>query len=196
MIQIQSSDDDPDRVMIQIQSNDDDPDREMIQIQWWCPMMIQIERWSRSSDDVPDRVRSSDDVPDQVWSSDDVPDRVWSSDDDPDREMIQIERWSRSRWIWLEDKYDEKRMMTWRLRILKMQMMRWCSWYREEDQCWKLCRNNTFLVKRECWCICNFGMYSSMYLMYCNLMFIPRCIYHVFESCCLASMFRSGGSIM
>ena len=79
MIQIQSSDDDPDRVMIQIQSSDDDPDLVMmiqqkwskssddaqwwsrssndpdpvmmIQIQWWCPMMIQIERWSRFEDE-------------------------------------------------------------------------------------------------------------------------------------------------
>ena len=49
-------------------------------------------------------------------------------------------------------------------------MTRWYSQYREEDRCWKLCRKNTFLVKRECWCICNFGMYSSMYLMSCNPM--------------------------
>ena len=30
-----------------------------------------------------------------------------------------------------------------------------------------LCQENTFLVKRECWCICNFGMHSLMYFIYC-----------------------------
>ena len=29
----------------------------------------------------------------------------------------------------------------------------------------ELCQENTFLVKRECWCICNFGMYSLVYLI-------------------------------
>ena len=132
-------------------------------------MMIQIKRWSRSSDDVPWWSRSSDDVP---W---------WSrSRDDPDSKN--------------ED--DLKMKMTWRLRRLEMQMKRWSSCYKEEDQCWNLCRKNTFLVKRECWCICNFGMYSSMYLMYCNPMFIMGGIYYVFDSCCHAPMFRLAGSIM
>ena len=148
----------------------------MIQIPWWCPMMIQIEWWSRSSSDDLDQVmiqiqwcwsRSRDDL-----------DPVMMSHDDPDREMIQIWRMK----------------MTWRLR--RLEMTRWSSWYREEEQCWKLCQKNTFLFKRECWCICNFGMYSSMYLMYCNPMFIPGCIYYVIESCCHAPMFRSGESIM
>ena len=147
--------------------------------------MIQIERWSRS------RSRSSDD-PDPVqwwWSrSSDDPDPVMMFYDDPDREMIQIRRWR-----WLEDEDDLKTKMTWILRILEMQMMRWSIWYREEDQCWKSCRKNTFLVKRECWCICNFGMYSSIY---CNPMFIPGCFYYVFESCDHAPMFRSGRLIM
>ena len=49
---------------------------------------------------------------------------------------------------------------------------------------------------KYCWCICNFGMYSSMYLMYCDPMFILGCFYYVFESCCHAPMFRSGGLIM
>ena len=48
----------------------------------------------------------------------------------------------------------------------------------------------------KCWCICNFGMYSSMYLMYCNPMFIPGCSYYVFESCDHTLMFRSGRLIM
>ena len=45
------------------------------------------------------------------------------------------------------------------------------------------------------WCICNFGMYSSMYLMYCNPMFILRYIYNIIESYCHSPMFRSRGSI-
>ena len=155
---------------------------------------MQIEWWSRSSSGDPDRVmiqiQSSDVDPDremiqiQWWCSMMIQIQWWCS------MMIQIERWSRSS----ED--DLKMKMTWRIRSPMMQMTRWASWYREEDQCWKLCRKNTFLVKRECWCICNFKMYSSMYLMYCNPMFIPGCIYYVFESCCHTPMFRSGGSIM
>ena len=134
--------------------------------------MIQIERWSRSSDDVPwwsrsrddlDLVmmihiewwsRSSDDVPDRVWSSDNVLDRVWSSDDDLDRVMIQIQMKMTWRWTWWELNND--------------------TYYIEKNTCAdKLCRENTFLVKRECWCNCNFGMYSLVFLIYCNLMFIP-----------------------
>ena len=166
--------------MIQIKwwsRSSDDLDRVMIHIQWWCLMMIQIKWWYRSSDDVP------------WWSiSRDDPDLVMMFHDHPDREMIQI-------W-WLEDEDDLKTKMTWRLRRLEMHMTRWSSWYREEDQCYKLCQKNTFLVKHECWCICNFEMYSSMYLMYCNSMFIPICIYNVIESCCDALMFQSGESIM
>ena len=81
-----SSSDDLDRVMIQIHSSDVDPDREMIQIQWWCSMMIQIERWSRSDNDLKMKM---------TW-----------------------------RQRWLEDEDDLK--------------MRWSSWYREENQCWKI----------------------------------------------------------
>ena len=169
---------------------------------WWWPVEIQIEWWSRSSYDDSERSRSSDDPDPAVeiqiewWSrsSSSDPDRVMiqiqSSDDDPDPVMIKIQWWRTMmiqirmtwRWRWLEDEDDLK--------------TRWSSWYKEEDQCWKLCRKNTFLVKRECWCICNFGMYSSMYLMYCNPMFIPRCFYYVFDSCGHAPMFRSGGLIM
>ena len=171
--------------MIQIEwwsrSSSDDLDREMIQIQiwieWWSRsspvMMIQIEWWSKSSDVDPDREMIQIQIQIEWWS------RSSSM-------TIHIERWSR--WKWLEDEDDLKTKMTWR--------RRWSSWCREEDQCWKLCRKNTFLVKRECWCICNFRMYSSMYLMYCNPMFIPGCFYYVFESCGHAPMFRSGGLIM
>ena len=147
-----------------------DPDRVIIQIQ---------QQRSRMRDD-PNPVQ-------WCWSrsSDDL-DLVMPFYDDPDQEMIQIQMtWS---WRWLEDEEDLKMKMTWRRRCF--------IWYREEDQCWKLCRKNTFLVKRECWCICNFGMYSSMYLTYCNPMFIPGCFYYVFESCCHTPMFRSGGLIM
>ena len=155
----------------------DDPDPAVvIQIEWWSRsspvMLIQIEWWSRSSDAILCWSRSSDDPDPVQWcwsrSSNDL-DPVMPFYDDPDREMIQIQ-------------------MTWR--------WRWSSWCREEDECWKLCRKNTFLVKRECWCICNFRMYSYMYFIYCNPMFIPGCFYYVFESYCLTSMFQSGGLIM
>ena len=134
-----------------------------IQIQWW---------WSRSNDDDPDQVmihiqwwsRSSDDV--QWWSR---------SSDDPDPEMIQIEWWSRSGWRWLEDEGDLNIEMTWR----------WRWWRLDNDPddtekktyANKLCRENTFLVKRERWCNCNFRMYSLVFLMYCNPMFISGCIW-------------------
>ena len=149
-----------------------DPDQVTIQL-WW---------WSRSSDDLDVmmiqtwwRSRLSDD-PDVMMI------QQWWANSHDDADPLMKKNWRRR---WLEDKED-----------LKMKMTRWSSWCREEDQCWKLCRKNTFLVKRECWCICNFGMYSSIYLMSCNLMFIPKCIYYVIESCCHAPMFRSGESIM
>ena len=178
-----------------------DTDWAMIQIQLWWLREIQIEWWSRSSSDDPDREMIQIQIQFEWWSRSspvkmiqiewwsrsggDVP--WWSrlSDDpdpDPDRVMIQIQFYDDP------DLDDLKMKMTWRRRC--------SSWYREEDQCWKSCRKNTFLVKRECWCICNFEMYSSMYLMYCNPMFIPGCFYYVFESCGHAPMFRSGGLIM
>ena len=115
----------------------------------------------------------------------------WSrSSDDLDPVMpfvlMQIERWSRSRW--LEDEEDLMTEMTWR--------WTWSSDTEKKTSAEKLCRKNTFLVKRECWCICNFGMYSSMYLMYCYPMFILGCFYYVFESYCITPMFRSGGLLM
>ena len=128
----------------------------MIQIEWWSRsslvMLIQIERWSRSSPMMLIQIewwsRSSDDI--QWW---------WSrSSDDPYLEMKMTWRW---RWLEYEDD-------------LKMQMTRWS---REEDQWWKLCPENTFLVKREYWCNCNSGMYSLVFLIYCNPMFILRCTY-------------------
>ena len=146
--------------------NSGDPDRAMIQIQLWWLWEIQIEWWSRSSSSDPDRVM----IQIQWWRS----------------MMIQIERWSRSRW--LEDEDDLKMKMNRR--------RRWSSDTEKKTSAEKLCRKNIFLVKRECWCICNFRMYSSMYLMYCNPMFIPGCFYYVFESCGHAPMFRSGGLIM
>ena len=175
-------------------------------------MMIQI-KWSRWDD--PDLMTI------QIkWRSscDEDPDSMiqikWSKWDDPDLMMIQ-QWWAsshddvdpvikRKKMTWrLKDKEKLKKKMTWRLEYKEdlkteedLKMTRWSSWCREEDQCWKLCRKNTFLVKRECWCICKFRMYSSMYLMYCNPMFIPGCIYYVFDSCCHSLMFRSRGSIM
>ena len=128
----------------------------------------------------------------------------WSSNDDPDRVMIQIQWWSRSSddpdlvmmiqikwWCRSEDKDDLKMKMTWRRRWLND----------DPDDTTKktcadiLCRENTFLVKRECWCNCNFGMYSLVYLMYYTPMFILGCVCNVIKSC-HALMFRSGVSIM
>ena len=125
---------------------------------WWWLVEIQIDLWSRSSYDDFERSRSSDD-PDlavmiqmKTWSKSrsrlsDDPDPVqwwWSkSSDDPDPVMlIQIERWSKSSddvpW-WSrsrDDPYsknedDLKMKMTWRLKRLKMQRMRWSIWYKE-----------------------------------------------------------------
>ena len=123
-------------------SSNDDPDRVMIQTQWWWPMMIQIDWWSRSSDDVQWWSRSSDGL-DLVMMMIQI--KWWSrfSDDDPDRVMIQ-NRW----WRWLEDEDDKNSMMIQMIqrRIL---VLIYCV------------EKNTFLVKRECWCICNFRMYFT-----------------------------------
>ena len=56
-------------------------------------------------------------------------------------------------------------------------------------------KSGSNILPSICWCNCNFGMYSPMYLMSCTPMFIPRCVYNVIESC-HAPMFWSGGSIM
>ena len=112
--------------------------------------------------------------------------------DDPDPVMmIQIEWWSRSRWRWLADEDDLKMNMTWR----------WQGIEDDRDDTKKntcddkLCRENTFLFKRECWCNCNFRMYSLVFLMYYTPMFILGSVCNVIESC-HALMFRSGVSIM
>ena len=100
----------------------------------------------------------------------------WSRSSDDDLVMIQIEWWSRS-----SDEDDLKNKMTW-----------WWRWRELDDDsddtekktcADKLCRENTFLVKRECWCICDFGMYSLVYLMYFTSMFIPGSVCNVIESC-------------
>ena len=121
----------------------------------------------------------------------------WSSSDDPDPMMIriqwwcpviiQIEWWSRSIddvqwWSRSSDDIDPKMNMTWRRDDPDDTEKNTCA-----D---KLCRVNTFLVKRECWCNCNFAMYSLVFLMYCNPMSIPGCVCNVIESC-HAPMFRS-----
>ena len=127
-----------------------------------APMMIQIKWWSRSSDD------------DQWWSkSSDDPDPVMMSHDDPDQEMIQIQRMNMTwRRRWLEDSEDLR-----------------CRWRddpidtEKKTSAKKLCQKNTFLVKRECWCICNFEMYSL--ILYLNfpirriicISLYPRCSY-------------------
>ena len=123
-----------------------------------APMMIQIERWSRSSDDDLAVM-----IQIEWWSR--------FSDDDPYRVMmIQIEWWSRSRWRWLEDEDDLKMKMTWRWRELDDDP----DDTKKKTCADKLCRENTFLVKRECWCNCNFRMYSLVFLMYYTPMFISE----------------------
>ena len=129
-------------------------------------VMINLWWWSRSSDDL-------DLMMIQWWSK---------SSDDPN---LMKMTWQ---WRWLDDEDDLKMKMTWRRRWLDDDLDD-----TEKKNCAdKLCRENTFLVKRECWCICNFGMYS---LVYCTPMFIPGSICNVIESC-HAPMFRSGDSIM
>ena len=56
------------------------------------------------------------------------------------------------------------------------------------EKCIKILRSDN---GGECCCICNFGMYSLVYFMYCTPMFIPGSICNVIESC-HASMFLSG----
>ena len=155
-------------------SNSDDLDKVMIQTWWWSSSddldQVMIQNWWWSSSDDPDQVM--------------IQTRWWSSDD-PD--LMKMTWW----WIWLDDEDDLKMKMTWRRRWLNDDPDG-----TEKNNCaGKLCRENTFLVKRECWCICNFGTYSLVYLMYCTPMFILESIYKVSESC-HAPMFRSGDSIM
>ena len=153
----------------------------MIQIQWWSRSNDDAQWWSKSSDD-PDPVMMIQ----QCWSkSSDDPNPVMMPSIDPDWVMIQIQRW---RWIEDEDDLKTKKNCRYRCRDAPADT-------EKKTNIEKLCWKNTFLVKRQCWCICN-GMYSSMYLMYFNPMFTPRCIYNVIESCCHAPMLRSGGSIM
>ena len=122
------------------------------------------------------------------------------SDDDDDPVMIQTWWWSsdaldqvmiQTWWRWLDNEDDLKRKMTWRRRWLDDDLDD-----TEKKTCAnKLCPENTFLVKRECWCICNFGMYSLVYFKYCTPMFILGSIYNVIESCHIP-MFQSRDSIM
>ena len=129
----------------------DDPNWVMIQIQWWSRSSDDVQWWSRSNDDV------------QWWSK---------SNDDLDPVMIQIQWW----WFRSSDDPDPKMKMTWRWRWLEYDENSMMTDDTEKKTCAdKLCQANTFLVKRECWCNCNFGMYSLVFLIYCNPMFIPGC---------------------
>ena len=127
----------------------------------------------------------------------------WCPSDDPDRVMIYIQWWwsrlsddldivMKMTWIWrwLEDEDNLKMKMTWRWR-------RWDDPVNTEKKTSadKLCWENTFLVKRECWCICKFGIYSLVYFIYCTPVFIPGSICNVIESF-HAPMFLSVDSIM
>ena len=59
----------------------------------------------------------------------------------------------------------------------------------------KALKNRCTSIIIRCWCICNFGIYSLVYIMYCTLMFILGSIYNLIESF-HASMLRSGDSII
>ena len=162
-------------------------------------MMMMIQWRSKSSDDLDLMMiewcsRSSNDPEFMMiqWCS--------RSSDDPDSMMIQW--WSKLdeddltmkmtwRWRWIEDEYGLKMKMTWIWIWLDVDL----DGTSKKTCANILCRENTFLVKRECWCICNFGMYTLVYLMYCTPMFILGSICNVIESCD-ASMFLSGDSIM
>ena len=127
--------------------------------------------WSRLSDDWDPVMIASDDldrvmIEIQWW---------WSSSDDPDREMIQIQWWCSmmiqiERWFISNDEDDLKTKMTWRRHDL--------ADIEKKTSADKLCRVNTFLVKRECWCNYKFGMYSLVFIIYCNPMFIPGSLYN------------------
>ena len=156
-----------------------------IQIKWWSRLdddpavTIQIKWWSRLDDDPVVMIQI------EWWSR--------SSEDNPDRVMIQIQMKMTWRWRWPEDEDDLKMNMTWRWRWRELDDD---SDDTEKKTCAdKLCRENTFLVKRECWCIFNFGMYSLVYLMYYTPMFILGSVCNVFETC-HAPMFLSRDSIM
>ena len=97
-----------------------------------------------------------------------------SSDDLDPVMMIQIKWWSRS-----NDEYDLNMKMNWIWQGLDDDL----DDKYKKNCADKLCWENTFLVKRECWCICNFKMYSSVYIMYCTTMFFLICVYNVIESC-------------
>ena len=71
-----------------------------------------------------------------------------SSDDDDDPVMIQL-------WWWSSN--DD---------LMMIQLWWWSRLDPVTKTCANvLCQENTFLVKRECWCICNIGMYSLVYLI-------------------------------
>ena len=147
-------------------------------------MMMMIQFWWWSSDD-PDLMMI------QQW---------WSRLDD---DLVMIQTW----WIWLDNEDDLTMKTTWHWRWiedednLKMKMT-WRQIWLDDDPydiekktcADKLCWENTFLVNRECWCICNLRMYSLVYIMYCTPMFIPGTIYNAIYSC-HALMFKSGDSI-
>ena len=129
--------------------------------------MIQ-QWWSKSSDD-PDLMmiqwcsKSSVD-PDLMMIH-----RCSRSGDDPDLMMIQ--------WCFISSNYPYLKM-NWRWRWIDDDPND-----TEKNTCSdKLCQENTFLVKRECWCICNFGMYSLIYLILYPNVPIKRVI-NIINSC-------------
>ena len=164
----------------------DDPDQMMIQAWWWSSDaldQVMIQTWWWSSDDPYQVViqwcsRSSDDV--------DLMMIYWCSRSGDDLDLMMIQWFSRS-----SDDPDLKMNMTWKWRWLDDDP----NDTQKKTCVDKLFRENTFLVKRECWYICKFRMYSLVYLMYCTPMFIPGSVCNLFESC-HALMSLSRDSIM
>ena len=90
--------------------------------------------------------------------------------------------------------WDSRAMMIqlwwWSSDDLALMMIQLCSGFDDDPEkktcADELCQENTFLVKRECWCICNFGMYSLVYFICCISLYpdvpIGRII-NVIKSC-------------
>ena len=97
-----------------------------------------------------------------------------SSDDDDDLVMIQLWWWSSDDdpvmvkpWWWSSD--DDPVMI---------QLWWWSKFDAVTKTCTdESCQKNTFLVKRECWCICNFRMYSLIYFILYFIVPLRRCLF-------------------
>ena len=117
---------------------------------WLCRTSYDEKNWEIAPVDRDGK--NSDEMMIQWWSNfDDDPVMIhlwWWSSDDPALIMIQL-----SWWTSFDDDLEKKTCVD------------------------ELCQDNTFIVKRECWCICNFEMYSLEYLILYPNVPIGRIIY-------------------